>query len=202
MRSTPPPSQSGSAQTTPSPKGNAPPLTYPTQHPSPNQQQQQQQPPQPPPHRDPIVREVPIMHQPPPPHPMHQPPPPQPMPVPQHQVVVPNHGGRPHSHTPPHPYNPQMPPRGGQGPPPPPNGHNGHKPAGQINGEVKSAPLQQGPPQQRPPRNVYSTSTNAPQPILVPPPQMYQEIPPVPKQEAVNCVPQRHREDVKVRDSI
>ncbi|KAK9754124.1 Ataxin 2 SM domain [Popillia japonica] len=220
MRSTPPPSQSGSTQTTPSPKGNQPPMAYPPQHQPPSQQQQQQQqlPPmqsQPPPQlRDPIVRDPPMQSQPPPqlrdpivrdpPTVMHQSqmhqPPPQAQPLP---VVVPNDApAASASSTVAGAYSAQLqPPRGsGQGPIPPPSS-NGHKSGGgnngQMNGEVKPLPptlQQQGGPPSRPPRNVYTASPNAAPPPMMVPPSHYQE---VPKQDAVNCMPGRHRDDVK-----
>ncbi|KRT81996.1 hypothetical protein AMK59_4944 [Oryctes borbonicus] len=223
MRSTPPPSQSGSVQTTPSPKGNPPPLSYPTQHPSPNQPphpspNQQSQPP--PPQQQQQHREPPLLLRDPPPpamtgpHPMHQPPP-----TPSSQSIpppVPNHG-RPHSHTPPHPaYGGQMQTRGsggggqGQGPPLPLQASNGHKSVGggqQMNGEMKSQPpqsvsmqqqqAQQGGGLSRPPRNVYSASPNSAPPPMMVAPSMYQEVQGGPKPDAMNCVPTRHREEVK-----
>ncbi|GJQ85963.1 hypothetical protein Trydic_g21810 [Trypoxylus dichotomus] len=225
MRSTPPPSQSGSTQTTPSPKGNPPPLSYPTQHPSPNQQpqhpspnQHSQPPPQQQQHREPPValRDAPppVMHQ-----SMHQPPPPPPpqtMPPP--VVTIPNHGGgRPHSHTPPHPaYGAQMQQaRGGgvgggggggvgQGMPPSLQTSNGgHKAGGQqMNGEMKPPPSSmqqqtQGGGLSRPPRNMYAASPNSAPPPMMVAPSMYQDVQGGPKQDSMNCVPGRHRDDVK-----
>lgn len=206
MRSTPPPSQSGSAQTTPSPKGNAPPLQYPT-HPSPHSA-----------NSSPHIRESPreqtprepvnMPHVPnpqhmhnahpgnPPQHPQQHPgmhpaqmgaPPPM-----QTQHPMPNHG-RQHVHTPPHAYANAPPPPQQQQPPrqqPMPQNvqHNGPKP--QMNGEAKPMP-------QRPPRNVYqSPNMQPPAQFTEPPPQV-----PPPKQEVVNCMPRHRDETVKVRNS-
>lgn len=200
MRSTPPPSQSGSAQTTPSPKGNPPPLQYPT-HPSPHSNNstphlRDNQVNREPPREQPTLTMVPNpahMHNahpqnPPPhinpPHGMH----PAQMGAPPSMNVqpqphsMPNHG-RQHVHTPPHAYSNVPPPQQQiprqQGMPqnvP----HNVPKP--QMNGEPKPMP-------QRPPRNVYPSPNMAQQQYVEAPPQPQQ------KPEAVNCIP-RHRDEV------
>ncbi|XP_031330107.1 ataxin-2 homolog isoform X3 [Photinus pyralis] len=114
MRSTPPPSQGSSAQTTPSPKSNMPPLQYPA-HP-------------PPPHTNatpPVahVRENRDVHIP-PQGPIHLS---QTPPMSMQQHVIPNH-------TAPHIYNPPL-----QRQPPPPNGGS-NPPKAQLNGDAKQMP--------------------------------------------------------------
>lgn len=114
MRSTPPPSQGSSAQTTPSPKSNMPSLQYPV-HP-------------PPPHTNatpPVthVRENRDVHIPPP--------------APIHLSQTPPMNMQPHvipNHTAPHIYNPPI-----QRQPPPPSGGS-NPPKAQLNGDAKQMP--------------------------------------------------------------
>lgn len=206
MRSTPPPSQSGSTQTTPSPKGTHPPMQYPT-HPSPhsnaapthirenvpsntreNQRESgnMQHPINQPQHipnthsiNQPQVNNPPQ----PPPHSIHQqmnqPPQPQQQPIPNH--------GRQHDHTPPHVYSAPPPQQQIRQQNVPPQNMQ-HVSKAQINGDTKPMP-------QRPSRNVYPSSN----PNMGAQQQQYHEqIQPQQKQEVVNCLPTHRNETVKV----
>lgn len=154
VRSTPPPSQSSSSQNTPSPKETRPPISYPV-HPSPHQNSVHVQQA---PHNQQHIHNA-NMH--PPQMPMQQPP----------QNAMPNHG-RPHSHTPPHQYQPAVQVRQA----PPIQQQQQHVPKPQMNGEAKPMP-------QRQQRNTYNQNQ-----------QQYHEIK---NQEVVNVPnhPPRHRDD-------
>ncbi|XP_060534458.1 ataxin-2 homolog isoform X2 [Cylas formicarius] len=189
VRSTPPPSGGSSAQNSPSPKENRPPMTYPT-HPSPHQSHQNNvhvaSPHNPPLHQQ---QSTPLpspqmQHGPPPIH-LHNStggPPAVPAQMqamslqqqPPNMSIVHGAASRPHSHTPPH----QPPPQhyqGGNGPrqgPPPPLQHQGMKPP-QMNGDAKAGP------QQRQQRHQYQQQQSVQhQQYQVVPPEMKQEPPP------------------------